>query len=57
MNTAEASAEEDEPKVSTMTTETSIEDAEDTTRLSEHLQRLNAYDDGVADVFTGILRS
>ena len=36
--TAEVSAEVDNPEVSTMTTDASIEEAEDTTRLSEHLQ-------------------
>ena len=33
----EASAEEDDPEVSTTTTEEPIEEAEDITRLSEHL--------------------
>ena len=34
----ETSAEEDKSEVSKMTTEVSIEEVEDTTRLSEHLQ-------------------
>ena len=34
----EGSAEKDEPEVSTATTEASIEEEEDTTRLSERLQ-------------------
>ena len=55
--TTEASAEEDDPKVSTMTTEASIEEAEDTTRLSECIQRVNVYDDVGAGAITGRLRS
>ena len=55
--TTEASAEEDDPEVSTMTTEASIEEAEDTMLLSERLRRVNVYDDGGAGVFTGNLRS
>ena len=35
----EASAEEDDPEDSTMTTEASAEEAEETTHLSERLQR------------------
>ena len=38
---AEASAEEDDPEVLTMTTETSIEEAENKMRLSERLRRVN----------------
>ena len=57
MTTTEASAEEDEPEVSTMTTDASIEEAEDTTRLSECLRRVNVYDDGGDGVFTGSPRS
>ena len=37
--TMEAWEEEDEPEVSTTTTEASIEEAEDTTCLSEHFRR------------------
>ena len=55
--TTEASAEEDDPKASAMTTEASIEEAEDTTRLSECIQRVNVYDDGGASVITGRPRS
>ena len=51
--TAEASAEEDNPEVSMMITEASIEEAEDTTCLSKFLRRVNVYDDGDAGVFTG----
>ena len=49
--TIEASAEEDDPKVSMETTEVSIEEAEDTTSLSEHIQRQRGQ-----CVFTGSLR-
>ena len=35
-----------------MTTEASIEEAEDTMRMSERLQRVNVYNDGGAGVFT-----
>ena len=49
--TTEASAEEDDPKVSTTIMEVSIEGAEDTTRLSERLQQVNIYKDGGASVF------
>ena len=55
--TTEASAEEYKSEVSTMTTEASIEEAEDTTRLSEYLQRVKLYDDGGVGVFTGRPRS
>ena len=55
--TTEVLAEEDEPDVLRMTIEASIEEAEDTTRLSERLQRVNIYDDGGANVFIGSPRS
>ena len=55
--TTEASSEEDDPEVSTMTTEASIEEAEDTTRLSERLRRVNVYDNRGAGVFTDSPRS
>ena len=55
--TTEVLEEEDDPEVSTMTTEASIEELEDTTRLSERLRRVNVYDDGGSGVFTGIPRS
>ena len=50
--TTEASAEEDDPKVSKTTTDASIEEAEDKTRLSELLRRVNVYDNRGAGVFT-----
>ena len=53
VTTTEAPAEEDESEVSTMTTEDSIEEAEDTTCLSERLQWVNIYNDRGASVFTG----
>ena len=55
--TTEASAEEDDPEVSTMNTYASIEEAEDTTRLSERIRRVKFYDDGGVGIFTGSLRS
>ena len=55
--TTEASAEEDDPEVSTMTTEASIEEAEDTTRLSESLQKVNVYDNRGSGVFMDSLKS
>ena len=39
-----------------MTPEASIEVSEDTTRLSERMQRVDVYDNGGAGVFTGIPR-
>ena len=39
-----------------MTPEASIKEAEDTTRLSERLQRVDVYDYGGAGVFTGMPR-
>ena len=48
----EASEEEDDPEVSTTTTEASIQEAEDTTRLSKHLRRQKRQ-----CVFTGSPRS
>ena len=53
----QALAEEDEPEDSTMTTKASIEEAEDTTRLSKNLRWINVYDNGGANVFTGSPRS
>ena len=41
VTTTEASVEEDDPEVSTMTMEASIEESEDTIRLSE---LVNVYD-------------
>ena len=41
---SEASAVEYEPEVLTMTTEESIEEAGDTTHMSECLRKVNAYE-------------
>ena len=55
--TTEVLSEEYETEVSTMTTKASIEEADNTTRLSEHLRRVNVYDNEGAGVFTGSPRS
>ena len=55
--TMEASVDEYEPEVLTMTTDASIEEAEDKTHVSERLQRVKVYNDGGAGVFTGSPRS
>ena len=55
--TTEALAEEDDPEVLMMTMEASIEEVEDTTRLSECLIQVNVYNDGGAGVFTVSPRS
>ena len=55
--TTEASAEEDYPNVLTITIEASIEEAEDTARLSERLRRVKVYDYGGDSVLLVILRS
>ena len=55
--TMEASSEEDDPEVSTMTTDASIKEAEDITRLSERLRRVNVYGNRGTGVFTGRPRS
>ena len=54
VTTTEASVEEDDPEVSTMTMEASIEESEDTIRLSE---LVNVYDNWGAAVFTVSPRS
>ena len=54
VTTTEASAEKDGPEVSMMKTKASIEEAEDTTHLSELLQQVNVYNGGGAGVLTGI---
>ena len=57
MITTEALEEENDPEVLTMTTEASIKEAEDTTRLIERIQRVNVYDNRGAGVFRGSPRS